>query len=199
MARVADPQKIEDLKEAAIETIAKYGYRGTSIADIAKKANVSVGYLYRYYRSKEELITDIMSTQVEIVRAEIENGLKNSDTIEELFYNSVISMFRLVKSAPSHAQAIASLVLAADLDQIIPDVAEIGEDIFRAILGFGLKTQEFSESITMEDVRLVFSAIPFGYITIGLKESKDSKDQLPYFFSEEQARKIVRLCLNALK
>ncbi len=199
MARVTDPQKIEDLKEAAIETIVKYGYRGTSIADIAKKANVSVGYLYRYYRSKEELITDIMSTQVEIVRAEIENGLKNSDTIEELFYNSVISMFRLVKSAPSHAQAIASLVLAADLDQIIPDVAEIGEDIFRAILGFGLKTQESSESITMEDVRLVFSAIPFGYITIGLKESKDSKDQLPYFFSEEQARKLVRLCLNALK
>lgn len=196
MARVTDPQKIEDLKEAAIERIVKYGYRGTSIADIAKKANVSAGYLYRYYRSKEELITDIMSTQVEAVRADIKNGLKNSDTIEELFYNSVTNMFRLVKSAPSHAQAIASLVLAADLDQIIPDVAEIGEDMFRAIFEFGLKTQEFNESITMEDVRLVFSTIPFGYITMSLKESND---QLLSAFSEEQARKLVRLCLNALK
>ncbi len=34
MARVTDPQKIENLKEAAVETIVKYGYRGTSIAPV---------------------------------------------------------------------------------------------------------------------------------------------------------------------
>ena len=196
MARVTEPQKIENLKEAAVETIVKYGYRGTSIAAIAKKANVSAGYLYRYYRTKEELIADIMSTQVDAVKAQIKNGLKNSDTIEELFYNSVISMFRLVKSEPSHAQAMANLVLAADIDHIIPDVAEIGEDMFQAILEFGLKTNEFNESITMEDVMLVFSAIPFGYINMSFKKSND---QLTSVFSEEQARKLVRLCLNALK
>lgn len=105
-------------------------------------------------------------------------------------------MFRLVKSEPSHAQAMANLVLAADIDHIIPDVAEIGEDMFQAILEFGLKTNEFNESITMEDVMLVFSAIPFGYINMSLKKSND---QLTFIFSEEQARKLVRLCLNALK
>lgn len=196
MARVTDPQKIENLKDAAIETIVKYGYRGSSIAAIAKKANVSAGYLYRYYRSKEELSSDIMSTQVEEIRTEIKNNLKNSDTIGELFYSSIINMFRLVKSEPSHAQAIANIVLAADFDHIIPDVKGIGEDIFQNILEFGLKTNEFNKSITMEDVKLVFITITFGYINMSLKKSND---QLTFIFSEEQARKLVRLCLNALK
>ncbi|AOT70745.1 TetR/AcrR family transcriptional regulator [Geosporobacter ferrireducens] len=51
--------KKDEVKEkidfAALEVFAEKGYTGTKIADIAEKAGVSIGNIYRYYKSKEEI------------------------------------------------------------------------------------------------------------------------------------------------
>ena len=85
MSRVTDPHKIENVRRAAMEIIVEYGYRGTSIGSIAKKAGVSMGYLYRYYSSKEMLLEDLINTNVEEIKNDITKHLKNSQTIHEFF------------------------------------------------------------------------------------------------------------------
>ena len=53
--------------DAALELFVTYGYQGTTISQIAKKASVSKGLLYNYFKSKEELLH-------EIIRAHLQHG-----------------------------------------------------------------------------------------------------------------------------
>ncbi|AIQ11078.1 TetR/AcrR family transcriptional regulator [Paenibacillus durus] len=49
----------EKIKNAAEELITRKGYKDTSVKDIAKSAEVAVGTIYRYYKSKDEILTDM--------------------------------------------------------------------------------------------------------------------------------------------
>ncbi|MPM59539.1 hypothetical protein SDC9_106383 [bioreactor metagenome] len=48
--------------EEALREFNEKGYEGTSIRNIAKKSNTSVGNLYKYFKSKEELHENIVGS-----------------------------------------------------------------------------------------------------------------------------------------
>jgi AcrR family transcriptional regulator len=50
-------KKIED---AALRVFTRLGFHGTSVRDIAKEAGVSIGNLYNYYGTKEEIFKSII-------------------------------------------------------------------------------------------------------------------------------------------
>lgn len=50
-------KKIED---AALRVFTRLGFHGTSVRDISKEAGVSIGNLYNYYRTKEEIFKSII-------------------------------------------------------------------------------------------------------------------------------------------
>ena len=50
--------KIED---AALRVFTRLGFHGTSVRDIAKEAHVSIGNLYNYYRTKEEIYVSVIT------------------------------------------------------------------------------------------------------------------------------------------
>jgi AcrR family transcriptional regulator len=50
-------QRIED---AAVRVFTRLGYHGTSVRDIAKEAGVSIGNIYNYYKSKEEIYLSVI-------------------------------------------------------------------------------------------------------------------------------------------
>lgn len=53
-------EKTTLIKQVAIELFANEGYHATSIAKIAKAANISKGLIYNYFESKEALIKEII-------------------------------------------------------------------------------------------------------------------------------------------
>jgi AcrR family transcriptional regulator len=50
----------ERLENAGLELFAKKGFEGTSIAEIAKRANVAIGAFYIYFQSKRDLLLVLM-------------------------------------------------------------------------------------------------------------------------------------------
>ncbi|MCG1021268.1 TetR/AcrR family transcriptional regulator [Sutcliffiella horikoshii] len=57
-------EKHRKILEAAIETFAEKGYAATSTNEIAKKAGVAEGTIFRHYRTKKELLLSIVSPTV---------------------------------------------------------------------------------------------------------------------------------------
>lgn len=55
MARKADPQKKQNIIQAAIRTFAQKGYATTRIIDVAVAAGIGKGTIYEYFKSKEDL------------------------------------------------------------------------------------------------------------------------------------------------
>lgn len=75
---------IEKINKSALKIFAEKGYKDTKISDIGVESGVSVGNIYRYYKSKEEIFSTIVP----------ENFL---ETLKKLLYEK-ISVARTNKS-----------------------------------------------------------------------------------------------------
>ncbi len=72
-------RKKEGIRQAAIELFSKYGFGRVSINDIAREAGVSHVTVYNHFGSKEELVNDVIKTEInklmdksrEIIRGEL--------------------------------------------------------------------------------------------------------------------------------
>ena len=51
----------EHIEEAAKKLFIKHGFHGTSMRLIAGEADVSLGNLYNYYKTKEDILQSIIS------------------------------------------------------------------------------------------------------------------------------------------
>ena len=67
MAKKVDQTKIERIRNASVEVISEHGILGGSVASIAERADVSVGYLYRHYPGKTELINDLLENALNAI------------------------------------------------------------------------------------------------------------------------------------
>jgi TetR/AcrR family transcriptional regulator, fatty acid metabolism regulator protein len=64
--------------EIAISLMEKKGFANTSIAEISRKAGMSVGTFYNYFPSKEEIFFDIFKKADEYFERTVERNLRNS-------------------------------------------------------------------------------------------------------------------------
>ena len=79
-------QQFEDIRKTskdkilavALELFAQNGYQGTSIAQIAKKAKISKGLMYNYFKNKEKLLEAIVLEGFNKIM-EMDYGLSKSD------------------------------------------------------------------------------------------------------------------------
>ncbi|KXG73628.1 TetR/AcrR family transcriptional regulator [Thermotalea metallivorans] len=58
-------RKKENIRQAALQLFSVHGVQKVSMAEIAKKANVSQVTIYKYFGSKDELIYDVVSMFLE--------------------------------------------------------------------------------------------------------------------------------------
>lgn len=85
-ARTARPSKREMVLDKAAELIARQGFDGTSMRDIAAAVNMLPGSLYYHFASKEDLLLDIhervVTGMTDQVRAAIQDVTDPWDRIE---------------------------------------------------------------------------------------------------------------------
>ncbi|WP_430790296.1 TetR/AcrR family transcriptional regulator [Virgibacillus flavescens] len=97
--------KQEKIIEAAIELIAEKGYHNTSTSEIAKKAGVAEGTIFRHYRTKKDLLVAIVSpvimkSTVPIMAEKFVNQVfqQPHTSFEELLEIFIRNRFEFVKS-----------------------------------------------------------------------------------------------------
>jgi AcrR family transcriptional regulator len=69
-----DPTKATILV-AAVEVMARHGYHGTSVRDIAVEAGVSAGTLYHHFGSKHDLLFTILDRGIDLLVRRTEDAL----------------------------------------------------------------------------------------------------------------------------
>jgi AcrR family transcriptional regulator len=80
--------KHQAILDASLKLISKNGFHGTSMAKVAREANVSVGNIYNYFDSKDELIDKVYKTvkqkSARAVLADIDRDQPADDQIRQL-------------------------------------------------------------------------------------------------------------------
>ncbi len=136
--------------ENAIELFNINGYSGTSISEIAKKAKLSKGILYHYFRNKDDLYLFCtrmcIDEYLDFLQANLKNPASNTDLITEnvrlrmnffeqnpqyrILYNYIIS--KKPNHLSSELMEIRKKLIDNNTEQIKKNISEmdIGDGIF---------------------------------------------------------------------
>lgn len=89
-------EKRQLIMDTALELFAGNGFENTTISQIARKAEISKGLLYNYFKSKEELLEAILNKGIDEM-LEVFDPNKDGvlDTIEMEFF--VREIFRIIR------------------------------------------------------------------------------------------------------
>ncbi|WP_027389042.1 TetR/AcrR family transcriptional regulator [Chrysiogenes arsenatis] len=79
------PNKREILLRSALELFSENGFHGTPISQIAGKAGVGVGTIYRYFAGKDELIQELFQELFVKISTQINQGIDDALPIRERF------------------------------------------------------------------------------------------------------------------
>ena len=109
MTRLPQDRRVSDILAAANEIIEAKGFEGATMAEIAQKANIVEGTVYRYFKNKEDLLLrvaeDWFSSRYEdLVDVSAFNGTYNK--LRYLIWHSL----QTIKEGPSLSRYVMTVV-----------------------------------------------------------------------------------------
>jgi len=191
MARITDPEKLENIKTAVMELLVEHGYGGMSIVSISEKAGVSPGYLYKHYSSKEELVQELVETEMGRIIENLKFNICNSSSVYELAYKTVYNFFMYANSHPINAKFTAAVFM--DVKVPSNEKAEnykILVDMAKQIIDLGIKTKEINPQATPMEVVAIALTIPFRYLSVFLEVDINKE------FTQEEAKRVAGICVK---
>ena len=160
------PQEITD---AALAAFAEKGYAATRVDDVAKRAGVSKGLLYLYFKTKEELFKAVVRSFVVPRIDALTEIIDSSELSSEEFLRGPFLDF--VKTLPgSPISVVIRLMIAEgpkhpDLVQFYWDnVVSRGLGTISELLQRGVQTGEFRKSAVSEQPHLFIMPVLFSVV-----------------------------------
>jgi AcrR family transcriptional regulator len=95
--------KRKRILDAATDEFATYGFENTSIQQIAKRAEISVGSVYKYFENKEELFAMVVKENLSLLEALL---LHHSSSDEDIMIKAESVLKELLKFSKKHPQLI---------------------------------------------------------------------------------------------
>ncbi|MBR3150238.1 MAG: TetR/AcrR family transcriptional regulator [Eubacterium sp.] len=100
--RASDERK-EKILEIGIEEFATMGYEKANINVIAKKAGISIGLMYKYFATKEDLFVTCLQRGMKILDDALDEIMKSDDKI-------LIKAEKVIRTTCRHSKANANYI-----------------------------------------------------------------------------------------
>ncbi len=173
-----------EITQAALEAFAEHGYAATRVDEVAKRAGVSKGLLYLYFKTKEELFKAVIRSFVVPKIDELTAIVDSSELSSEEFLRGPFLDF--VKTLPGSPVGILIRLMIAegpkhpDLLQFYwENVVSRGLGALNELLQRGVQTGEFRQSAVSEQPQLFVMPVLFSVIfTLLFSEARLDSDRL---------------------
>ena len=104
------PDKRVAILEATLELIAEQGFHNTPTSQIAEKANVGVGTIYRYFQDKNELIHALFEYVIEKEHAEVLKDYNSKAPLRERYIQICSNMIRFAVQHPKESNFLEQYI-----------------------------------------------------------------------------------------
>jgi AcrR family transcriptional regulator len=155
----------EKILAAGLQLFSQKGLAATSIQEIASQAGISVGLMYHYYRSKEELFSELVETAVSLAAESTQTRFESDQSPAEKikgFSNEVIGDLAGSDWMSQVYLLMIHFMLEVDLPEKRSEIREKGfaplENLKRTIIE-GQQRGEIRSGNPMEMATLYFAAI----------------------------------------
>jgi len=153
-----------EITQAAMETFAEHGYAAARVDDVAKRAGISKGLLYLYFKTKEELFKAVIRSVVVPRIDALKTAITDSDLSAEEFLRGPFLEF-IQKLPDSPARIVVRLLVTEgpkhpDLTAYYYEqVVSGGMDALRQLINKGVKQGEFRKSQLDEFPQLIVAPV----------------------------------------
>lgn len=193
MARLIDEGKIQRIREATIELVVQKGYGGAAISSIAHRAEVAEGYLYRFYASKHELVTELLFSKVAQIIEKLEFLLNSCTSMKEVISQLIDELFKTATESPEEIKFIH--VLMHDYNFQVSDEQRLHiKNLCEKVIRIGNANGEISSSISAEEVYGIVVIYPIEFINLRIKGFFGSN-----YWTEKDQKRVAEFSINALK
>lgn len=194
--RIRDTDKVQLVKEKAIELIVKDGLEGFSMNKLAKACQISVGTLYIYYKDRDDLIVNITIEELKAMQEIIVEGFDPEMSFEEGLRKQWENRYRYVSEKPEMNLFFEQLRSSSYQEEFLSEVM----NDFKRIMG------RFLEKVIargeMEPMPFeVYWSIAFAPLYNLFRMHREGKklDGKPFKITDELIWKTFELVLKALK
>lgn len=170
-----------EITEAALAAFAENGYAATRVDDVAKRAGVSKGLLYLYFKTKKELFKAVVRSFVSPhIDAVIEKTEQSNLSAVEFLRGPFLEFAKFVPKSP--ARILVKLMMAEgpkhpDLVSWYWDnVVSRGLDALRNVISRGVKNGEFRQSALDDFPQLLATPVLFSVVWITIFDEQSGLD-----------------------
>jgi AcrR family transcriptional regulator len=193
MARLIDDGKIQRIREATIELVVQKGYGGASISSIAHRAGVAEGYLYRFYKSKHELVTELLFSKVAHIIEKLEFLLNSCTSMKEVIRQLISELFKTANDTPEEIKFIH--VLMHDYNfQVSDEQRHHIKSLCEKVIQEGIANGEIRRGISAEEAYGVVVIYPIEFINLRMKGFFGSTS-----WTKDDQKRVAEFSINALK
>lgn len=141
--------KKEHIMNVAIELIAEKGFEGTSVRDLATRADVNVAMVNYYFGSKEKLFESIIEYKASYMRGKMDE-IEADKTLSEIEKVDLIieSYVAKILSNPSFHRVLHQELLMGDREAMQANIIQVfvrNVKTLRNILELGMKKKVFKK------------------------------------------------------
>ena len=154
----------QEITEAAFGAFAENGFTATKVEDVARRAGVSKGLLYVYFKTKEELFKAVIRSVVTPRLDELTRTLDTSDLSAEAFIRGPVLEF--MKRVPGSPVSIVIRLMISEapkhpdlVEYYWQNVASRGLGALRQLLRRGVENGEFRETAVNELPQLLVAPV----------------------------------------
>jgi AcrR family transcriptional regulator len=189
----ADHKRRQQILQAADEHFRLYGYRKTTLADIAKSIELSTPYIYKFFDSKQAIGEAMCWHCLSAVLSQIEESMARTNSPVEKLRRIFIDLQRIAWQLASGEPKIHELVTAS-FEEHWESVRRFQDGIvemIRKVIMLGRKSGEFERKTPLEEAsRAIARMTELFYHPSFLKQAGKSQ--------EEEALAVANVAIRSL-
>ena len=170
-----------EITAAALAEFSDKGYDRARVDDVARRAGVSKGLLYLYFRTKEELFKAVIRSFISPRVLALENSIRETTlSAEEFLRGPFLDFARQIPKSP--ARVLVRLIIAEgpkypDLTKYYWDnVVTHGIAAIRQLIARGVRRGEFRASALDEFPQLLVAPVLFSVVWTGVFSRQHTLD-----------------------
>jgi AcrR family transcriptional regulator len=193
--RTRDENKIEAIRDKAIEIIVTEGFDGLSMQKLAKAANVSPATIYIYHKNREDLLNNLFNEVQATFNREALKGFDPEAPFEEGLWIQWQNRFRFIKEHPLYLTFLEQFRNSPLINHDAITINEFKEQMKRFVMN-GIRRGEVKK---MEPE--VFWAMAYGSFYALVKFHLNQKSMMTKNFrlSDSMLRSTYEMVIKALK
>lgn len=199
-------QRRHSILKAARKLFFEKGFKNVTVESIAKKANISKGAVYLHFKSKDEIYTHLLLSEVDrhqkFIRAIVDEKGNPTDSIGRIAFSYVEfflndpELFRILMNYmlnPEH------LELTEEMDKKLVSAVNRNIDAISDLLKKGIETGEFPSTVNVFHLRNVIWGMINGIIALHLFTGPEEKRKARIKNTLEEGLNIFLRGLKDLK